>query len=64
MRDAELAERLLDALQVAARLLEVLLEGRTQLVVMRSLCHLRQRVDQLRLGAVQILELLFQDVFE
>jgi hypothetical protein len=63
-RDAELAERLVDPLQVTARLLEVVLDGLPQLVVMRRLRHLRQRLDELLLGAVQILELFLQDVIE
>ena len=46
------------------RLLEVMLEGLLQLVVVRRLRHLRQRHDQLGLGAVQILELLLQNVVE
>ncbi len=62
--DSELAERLLDAVQVPARLLEMLLEGLAKLVVMRRLRHLRERRHQLRLGAVQILELLLQDVLQ
>jgi hypothetical protein len=62
--DADLAERLLDALQVPFRLLEVGLEGLAELVVMRRLCHLRQRCDQLRLRAVQVLELLVQYVLQ
>ena len=63
-RDTDLAECLLDALQMIACLLEVVLEGLTKLIVVRRLRHLRQRRGQLRLGAVQILELLLQDVLE
>src|SRR3954452_2923933 len=63
-RDTDLAECLLDALQMIVRLLEMVLECLAELVVARCLRHLRQRGGQLRLGAVQILELLLQDVFE
>ncbi len=47
-----------------SRLLEVGLECLAELVVMRRLRHLRQRCDQLRLGAVQVLELLLQYVLQ
>ena len=41
VRDSELAERLLDAVQVPARLLEMVLEGLAKRVVMRRHRHLR-----------------------
>ena len=63
-RNAELSERLVDPRQVPARLLEVVLERVAELVTVRRLRHLRQRQDQLLLCAVQILELLVQDVLE
>jgi len=63
-RDAEFPEGLVDAPQVLARLLVMMLDGLTQLVVMSRLRHLRKRHDELLLRAVQILELRLQDVLE
>src|SRR3989440_10500443 len=63
-RDAELAKGFLDATHMATCLVEVVLERVAELLVMRGLGHLRERTDELSLGAVQIFELLLQDVFE
>ncbi len=56
-----LADALADLLEAAELLLgltKVLLEALPQLGVLRLLDHFRQRLDDLLLGAVQILELL------
>ena len=47
-------ERLLKPFYMGARLLQVRLEGLPKFVRIRRRCHLRQRLDELLLGAVQI----------
>src|SRR5262249_38275242 len=64
VRHTELGERILDAFQLAARLREMVLERVSELLVVRSLRQPRERHDEVRLGAVQIRELLLQDVLE
>ena len=60
--EVEFLGDLFEAGDVAARFLEVLLERSAQLRVGRVLRHFRKRLDDLVLGAVEILDLSFEQI--
>jgi hypothetical protein len=62
--EIELLRDLLETLHVAARLFQVLLERGGELFVGGVLSHFRQRLDDLVLGAVQVLDLIFEEIVE
>jgi hypothetical protein len=60
--DTDLAEDVLEPLDVVLRLVQVVLEGFTELLIRCCLRHLRQRLHQLLFGVVEILELVSEYV--
>ncbi len=60
----ETREDLLEALDLPARLLEVLLEGAPQLLARRLLGQLLQPLHHLLFGAVEVLQLVDQQVLQ